>query len=79
MKMRCVAFKREISRVMCACLLVGITSTIAIADDNCQRLEALDRQYRGVALTSSQKQVKRQLVAWYRKNCGHSRRASARR
>jgi hypothetical protein len=54
-----------------------MASTIAAANDNCLRLEALDRQYRGVALTPDQKNLKRQLVAWYKKNCGHSRRASA--
>jgi hypothetical protein len=63
----------------CAGLLLSMASTVAAANDNCLRLEALDRQYRGVALTPDQKTLKRQLVAWYKKNCGHSRRASAAR
>ena len=45
--------------------------------ERCQQLEALNRQYAGVTLTSSQQQLKRQLVAWYRQNC-HTRRVEAR-
>jgi len=48
-----------------------------MADDRCQQLEALNRQYAGVALSADQKRIKRRLVAWYRQNCKpQSRRAS---
>lgn len=35
----------------------------------CERLRALERQYRGVSLSAAQHQVKAQLVAWYNRNC----------
>jgi len=47
-----------------------------MADPRCQQLEALNRQYMGVSLTSQQQQLKRRLVAWYNANC-RTRRASA--
>jgi len=64
-----------------SCLLVGAglffaVSGAAKADDRCQQLEALHRQYAGVALSAEQQRIKRQLVAWYNKNC-KQRRASA--
>ena len=61
---------------VCAGLFFAVTTGGAIADERCQQLEALNRQYAGVVLTSSQKQIKRQLVAWYMKNC-RSRTAAA--
>jgi hypothetical protein len=64
-------------RMLCAGLLLSVASTVAAADDNCQRLEALHRQYIGVVLTSDQKKLKRKLVAWYRKNCRPSHRVRA--
>jgi hypothetical protein len=77
MKITRVSFGRHAGRILCAGMFLSVASTFAAAQDNCQRLEALDRQYRGVALTPDQKVLKRRLVAWYRQNCGHrSRRAS---
>ncbi len=58
-------------------LFLTFAPNAARADERCQQLEALNHQYAGVALTSAQKQLKRQLVAWYKQNCG-SRRAEAR-
>jgi hypothetical protein len=54
---------------VCAGLFFVVTASGAIADERCQQLEALNRQYAGVTLTSSQQQLKRKLVAWYFTNC----------
>jgi len=70
-------FTRHSRRLVCAGLFLTFASTAALADERCQQLEALNRQYAGVTLTSTQQQLKRQLVAWYRQNC-HSRRVEAR-
>jgi len=70
-------FARHSRRLVCAGLFLTFASTAALADERCQQLEALNRQYAGVTLTSTQQQLKRQLVAWYRQNC-HSRRVEAR-
>jgi hypothetical protein len=65
---------------LCAGLLLTIaSSTGAVADYRCAQLEALNRQYAGVQLTSAQKQIKVQLVAWYKKNCRAIRSADAQR
>jgi hypothetical protein len=65
-------------RVLCAGVLLAFTSTATFAnEDNCRRLEALHEQYAGVELTSAQKGIKRQMVAWYNKNCGARRAATA--
>jgi hypothetical protein len=58
-----------------------LAPTASLANDNCLRLEALDRQYAGVTLTADQQRLKRKLVAWYNRNCRPttSRRADARR
>ena len=66
---------RYIMRACTVGLLVVLSSADARADYRCQQLEALSRQYRGVSLTSEQRQIKRRLVAWYNSNC-RSRRAS---
>jgi hypothetical protein len=72
-------FARHSRRLLCAGLFLTFASTTgALADDRCQQLEALNRQYMGVSLTTAQQQIKRQLVSWYRQNCT-SRRADARR
>jgi hypothetical protein len=54
--------------LLCAGLFLSVTDA-AKADPRCQQLEALNRQYTGVSLTSDQKKIKRQLVAWYNGNC----------
>jgi len=71
------AFARHSRRLLCAGAFLTVAPTGALADERCQQLEALNRQYAGVTLTSSQQQLKRQLVAWYRQNC-HTRRVEAR-
>jgi hypothetical protein len=69
---------RRFAPVLCAGILLSVASTTAFADERCAKLIALDREYRGVALTEEQKAIKVQLVSWYRANCGRSR-LSARR
>ena len=54
-------------------LLLSFASTAGhAADERCGQLVALNKQYRGVALTDEQKAMKVQLVAWYKENCGRS-------
>jgi len=58
---------------LCAGLLLSFASTAGhAADERCGQLVALNKQYRGVALTDEQKAMKVQLVAWYKENCGRS-------
>ena len=52
--------------------LFSLASTAAFADERCAQLVALNKQYAGVALTREQKEIKVQLVAWYRANCARS-------
>ena len=59
-----------------AILLVGAVKH-APANDNCQRLEALSRQYAGAALTGDQETLKRRLVIWHETNCRERRTAVA--
>jgi hypothetical protein len=53
-------------------ILLSLASTAAFADERCGQLVALNKEYAGVALTSEQKDIKVQLVAWYKANCGRS-------
>ncbi len=69
---------RLFAPVFWAGILLSVVSTTAFADDRCAQLIALDKEYRGIALTEEQKAIKVQLVSWYRANCGRSR-LSARR
>jgi hypothetical protein len=50
-------------------VLLAFSPNAALSDENCHRLEALAHQYAGVRLTGEQKQIKRQMVAWYSTNC----------
>jgi hypothetical protein len=59
-------------------LLLSIVSSPARADERCGQLVRLNKQYRGVALTDEQKQLKVQLVAWYKENCGRRLRSARR-
>ncbi len=68
-------FVRPSRAVLCAGILLALSSTASLADSRCEQLEALNRQYIGVKLTSDQQRIKRQLVAWYNANC-RSRAAS---
>lgn len=67
---------RQSSRQFAFILPIGILCSLsasAFADEHCAQLVALNRQYAGVALTREQKEIKVQLVAWYKANCGRSR------
>ena len=72
-------FHRHSRRLLFAGLFLTVGSNAALADDRCQQLVALNQQYAGVQLTSAQKLLKSQLVAWYRQNCRSTRSADARR
>jgi len=74
---RISVFARYSRQGRCAGLLLSIASTASFAHERCKQLEDLNRQYAGVELTSSQKQIKQQMVAWYRQNCGRARTANA--
>jgi len=69
---------RLFAPAFCGGILLSMVATAAFADERCAKLVALDRAYRGVALTEEQKAIKVQMVSWYRANCGRSR-LSARR
>ena len=59
------------------CLLAIVATGIFVhampgaarADERCDQLMRLHRQYAGVELTSEQQHMKVQLVAWYKANC----------
>jgi hypothetical protein len=55
--------------ILCLITLMVCVPTRLHADIRCQQLEALHAQYAGVELTSTQKELKRQLVAWYYAHC----------
>ena len=63
---------RRLAAFLCTGILLSFAST-ALADERCAQLVALNKQYAGVALTSEQKNIKVQLVAWYKANCGSIR------
>jgi hypothetical protein len=50
-------------------VLLAFSPNPAFSDENCHRLKALAHEYAGVQLTSDQKQIKQQMVAWYSTNC----------
>jgi hypothetical protein len=52
-----------------AALFIFPLGTTLFADERCQQLEALSQQYAVVELSVAQRQVKRQLIVWYDKNC----------
>jgi hypothetical protein len=58
-------------------LVLATASTAAFADERCEQLVALNRQYAGVSLTSEQQLLKRKLVAWYQANCGSPNRSAS--
>jgi hypothetical protein len=75
MDLTSTAFARHVRRQLCAGLFLALASTTVLADERCKQLEALNQQYAGVQLTSTQKQLKSQLVAWYKQNCRPTRSA----
>ena len=72
------AFACRSRLALCAGLLFSLVSTAALADERCDQLVALSRQYAGVALNGEQQDLKRKLVAWYNVNCGRARRSALR-
>jgi hypothetical protein len=72
------ACARLFRMMIAAGLLVTVSGTAAMSNENCRRLEELARQYAGVQLTSSQQHLKRKLVSWYNTNCKRTRSAEAR-
>jgi hypothetical protein len=72
-------FARRLAPVLCAGLLLSFASTAGFAaDERCAQLVALNKQYRGVALTDEQQSLKVQLVSWYKENCGRGHRIANR-
>jgi hypothetical protein len=65
-----LAVRRHAASALCAGLLLCLASASGFADERCGQLVALNKQYAGVKLTDDQKQIKVQLVAWYKANCG---------
>jgi hypothetical protein len=64
------ALRRVAASALCAGLFLSLAATAGFADERCGQLVALNKQYSGVKLTDEQKQIKVQLVAWYKVNCG---------
>jgi len=62
---------RRLARFLFTGVLLSLASP-AFADERCGQLVALNKQYAGVALTREQQDIKVQLVAWYKANCGRS-------
>lgn len=59
-------------RALMVVILTCFAAWAAVADemdDKCQALRVLNEQYRGKALSISEKAIKAQMVAWYRANC----------
>lgn len=79
MALTSTVFASHSRRLICAGLFLTVTSAAALGDERCRQLEALNQQYAGVQLTSTQKQLKSKLVAWYMQNCRKTRSAEARR
>ena len=79
MDLTLTVFVRHSRRLLCAGLFLTVGSNAALADDRCEQLVVLNQQYAGVQLTITQKQLKSQLVAWYRQNCRPTRSVEARR
>jgi len=57
------------SGVFAAGLILTLSSNAAPGTESCEQLVALSNQYAGVDLTSTQKQHKRKMTAWYVINC----------
>jgi hypothetical protein len=70
--MALVEMSRRCAPALFAGLFLCLGSSAGFADERCAQLVALRNQYSGVTLTDEQKQIKVQLVAWYRANCGRA-------
>jgi hypothetical protein len=60
---------RQSRMVFAAGLILALSSNAVPGAESCEQLVALSNQYTGVELTSTQKQYKRKMVAWYVINC----------
>jgi hypothetical protein len=60
---------RQSGMVFAAELILTLSSNAAPGTESCEQLVALSNQYAGVDLTSTQKQYKRKMTAWYVINC----------
>ena len=69
------ALRRFVIAVPCVGVLLCTLSNAAFADERCDQLVRLHRQYAGVELTGEQQNLKAQLVAWYKANCRRARHA----
>jgi hypothetical protein len=69
------AARRYLLALLSASALVSSLTSTAFADERCEHLVRLHRQYAGVELTSEQQNLKAQLVAWYKANCRRARHA----
>jgi hypothetical protein len=69
------ASRRFMIAVPCIGTLLWSLSSAAFADERCEQLVRLHRQYAGVELTGEQQNLKAQLVAWYKANCRRARHA----
>ena len=63
------ASRRFLLAILSAGAVLSSLTNMALADERCEQLVKLHRQYAGVALTSEQQSLKAQLVAWYKANC----------
>jgi hypothetical protein len=63
------ALARQSRMVFAAGLILALSSNAAPGTESCEQLVALSNQYSGVELTSTQKQYKRKMTAWYVLNC----------
>jgi len=64
--------------VICACLSMLANTAGHAADERCGQLVQLNAKYRGVVLTPEQKDMKGQMIAWYKENCGRRSRVADR-
>ena len=69
------ASRRYVLAILSTAAVVYSLSSAALADERCEQLVRLHRQYAGVELTSDQQNLKAQLVAWYKANCLRARHA----
>jgi len=72
------ASRRYLLAILSTAILLYSLSSPARADERCEQLVRLHRQYAGVELTSDQQNLKAQLVAWYKANCRRARHAVSR-
>jgi hypothetical protein len=72
------AFRRVLFAILSTGAVLYSLTDAALADERCEQLVKLHRQYAGAELTSEQQNLKAQLVAWYKANCRRARHAVSR-